>query len=346
MAISPESTTGARAGFGPGGRRVATPVGHLGTRDAGPVRRARAGVNGSNRAGWTADAGIRAVTAHGGRTPRQHRPRTKGVARCRHRLNSNRARAIRRPARHPHRERRATRRRRIPTPRAAPPDETDRLTTAFARAMHNQAQDLDGLSRTFEPPPTRMVVFEDVQGQRARAEAEKRAEVLRAESRAPRPRDGRDLLQPGDIPLPCCKRPSTATSPVRVRAQVVGERFRTRCCWGRFATFPPVVGSRPERVQVAFNVLTTPDRQTHAIRAYAIDTESARTALATGVDHHTLERWGSLLASSFLEGYGKAVRNSNSIRRSLHSAASSPCRRTGSITATSRARPWGPSVSG
>ena len=35
--------------------------------------------------------------------------------------------------------------------------------------------------------------------------------------------------------------------------------------------------------------------------------------MATGVDHHYLERWGALVASSFLEGYGNAVRNSNSI---------------------------------
>ncbi len=198
-------------------------------------------------------------------------------------------------------------------PRAAPPDETDRLTTAFARAMHNQAQDLMAYRERFEPPPTRMVVFEDVQGQRARAEAEKRAEVLRAESRAPRPRDGRGLLQPGDILFAVLQTAINSDEPGPVRAQVVGERFKGAMLLGTLATFPPVVGSRPERVQVAFNFLTTPDRQTHAIRAYAIDTESARTALATGVDHHTLERWGSLLASSFLEGYGQAVRNSNSI---------------------------------
>ena len=35
--------------------------------------------------------------------------------------------------------------------------------------------------------------------------------------------------------------------------------------------------------------------------------------LATGVDHHYLERWGSLLAASFMEGYGNAIRNGNRI---------------------------------
>ena len=73
------------------------------------------------------------------------------------------------------------------------------------------------------------------------------------------------------------------------------------------------MGSRPERVLVKFEHLTTADRTTYRIDAYAIDLATARTALATDVDHHTLERWGSLLAASFPGGYGNAVRASHSI---------------------------------
>ena len=51
---------------------------------------------------------------------------------------------------------------------------------------------------------------------------------------------------------------------------------------------------------------TTTDRTTYRIDAFAIDLATARTALASDVDHHALERWGSLLAASFLEGYGNA----------------------------------------
>jgi intracellular multiplication protein IcmE len=64
---------------------------------------------------------------------------------------------------------------------------------------------------------------------------------------------------------------------------------------------------------VKFDHLTTPARVTYAIEAYAVDTTTARTALATDVDHHRLERWGALLAASFLEGYGQAVRASHTI---------------------------------
>lgn len=200
-----------------------------------------------------------------------------------------------------------------PPPRAAPPDETDRLTAEFSRAMHNQAKDLMAYRERFEPSPTRMVVFEDVQGQRERAAAERRLDALQTESRTPHPRDQRGLLQPGDILFAVLQTAINSDEPGPVRAKVVGERFKDAILLGKLNPFPPVTGNRPERVLVAFNYLTTPDRHTHTISAYAIDTESARTALATGVDHHYLERWGALIASSFMEGYGNAVRNSNSI---------------------------------
>ena len=116
------------------------PQGHLGTRDAGPVRRARAGrERGPIRAGWTADAGIRAVTRRTNTAPTP--PANGAVARCRHRRTPiARGRyGARRAA--PAANRRATGPATSAPPRAAPPDETDRLTAAFARAMHNQAQD-------------------------------------------------------------------------------------------------------------------------------------------------------------------------------------------------------------
>ncbi|HRE31778.1 MAG TPA: TrbI/VirB10 family protein, partial [Candidatus Berkiella sp.] len=37
--------------------------------------------------------------------------------------------------------------------------------------------------------------------------------------------------------------------------------------------------------------------------------DTARTALASDVDHHYLLRYGSLFASAFVSGYGKAITN-------------------------------------
>lgn len=200
------------------------------------------------------------------------------------------------------------------TPPAAPaPDETERLAAEFARAMQDQARQLVEFRKRFEPEPTRMVAFEDVKGQRERADAQKRAEEGSAEARAARPRDRRGVLQPGDILFAVLQTAINSDEPGPVRAKIVGERFKDAILLGGLRAFPPVVGSRPERVLVKFDYLTTADRTTYRIDAFAIDLATARTALASDVDHHALERWGSLVAASFLEGYGNAVRASHSI---------------------------------
>lgn len=121
------------------------------------------------------------------------------------------------------------------------------------------------------------------------------------------------MLAPGDILFAVLQTAIDSDEPGPVRARIVGERFEGAILLGGLRAFPPAAGSRPERVLVKFDYLTTADRATHAIDAVAIDLDTARTALATGVDHHYLERWGSLLAASFMEGYGNAIRNGNRI---------------------------------
>jgi len=200
-----------------------------------------------------------------------------------------------------------------PVPAAPPPEDSAARANEFARAMREQMQGLLAYRERFAPKPTRMVAFEDLQGQRERAEQRKQAELFGAEARIERPRDRRGLLAPGDILHAVLQTAINSDEPGPVRAKVVGERFRGAILLGELSRFPPVVGSRPERVLVKFTDLTTPDRVTYPIDAYAIDLETARTALATGVDHHLLERWGSLVAASFLEGYGHAVQASHSI---------------------------------
>ncbi len=62
---------------------------------------------------------------------------------------------------------------------------------------------------------------------------------------------------------------------------------------------------------IRFNVLSMPNiPQSITIDAVAVDPETARTSLATAVDKHTLEKYGTLLAASFLQGMGEAVETS------------------------------------
>lgn len=72
----------------------------------------------------------------------------------------------------------------------------------------------------------------------------------------------------------------------------------------------PGSGGRPEKVILNFTQLSKPEDPTTkslGIKAVAIDLDTARTALASNVDHHYLLRYGTLFASSFMTGYAKVL---------------------------------------
>lgn len=63
-----------------------------------------------------------------------------------------------------------------------------------------------------------------------------------------------------------------------------------------------------EAVIIQFSTMSLPKRTNSiGIQAVAIDPDTARTALASDVDHHYFLRYGSLFASAFISGYGKAI---------------------------------------
>ena len=67
-----------------------------------------------------------------------------------------------------------------------------------------------------------------------------------------------------------------------------------------------------EKVLVSFSRLSIPSRSTSTnISAVAVDANTSRTALANDVNHHYLQKYGLLLATSFLSGYGQALSRSN-----------------------------------
>ena len=60
-----------------------------------------------------------------------------------------------------------------------------------------------------------------------------------------------------------------------------------------------------------FTLLNDPNYpKSIAINSYAIDPDTARTALSGSVNEHYLQRYGTLFASSFLEGIGDAFQSS------------------------------------
>lgn len=73
-----------------------------------------------------------------------------------------------------------------------------------------------------------------------------------------------------------------------------------------------------DRVSLHFNLMDEDQwPQTKTIDAFAIDPDTARTVLASNVDHHYLMRYGSMFASSFLSGYASAIQSSGSSSTSI-----------------------------
>lgn len=68
-----------------------------------------------------------------------------------------------------------------------------------------------------------------------------------------------------------------------------------------------------ESAQISFNSISLPKlSRSSGIQAIAVDADTAKTALASEVDHHYLLRYGSLFASSFLKGFSNAITNEGS----------------------------------
>lgn len=77
-----------------------------------------------------------------------------------------------------------------------------------------------------------------------------------------------------------------------------------------------------ETIGLSFTAINMPNEaHSMGINAVAIDPDTARTALASNVDHHYLYRWGSLFASSFVQGYASAVANSGTSSTTSSGAA-------------------------
>lgn len=95
---------------------------------------------------------------------------------------------------------------------------------------------------------------------------------------------------------------SDIPSPIVVK--VVQGRFRGSKIIGGFQR-------HQESLLISFNQLITASGEALAIEAVAIDPQTSSAAIADEVDTHFFSRWGSLVAASFIEGFGSAMTNRN-----------------------------------
>lgn len=117
------------------------------------------------------------------------------------------------------------------------------------------------------------------------------------------------LIKAGDIQFAVLNTEINSDEPGPVMATVVLGPYKGAKLLGDLSTSKNLPGSNgAEAVVVRFSVMSFAGlERSLSISAVAIDPNTARTALASDVDHHYLMRYGSLFASSFLQGYGNAA---------------------------------------
>lgn len=112
------------------------------------------------------------------------------------------------------------------------------------------------------------------------------------------------LLKAGSILFASLETAVNSDEPGPIMATIVQPPFKDAKLVGKIE-LPQGNG---EKVTLVFDTLNIPTEPASTkINAVAIDPDTARTALATDVDHHYLLRWGTLFGSAFLSGYSKAV---------------------------------------
>lgn len=102
--------------------------------------------------------------------------------------------------------------------------------------------------------------------------------------------------------------------PGPVLVTIVDGQYKGAKLIGSIQSSPQIPGSNgPTKLILSFTTMNVPYLpESISVSAVAIDPDTARTALASDVDHHYVERYGSLFASSFLEGYGRAITQAGS----------------------------------
>ncbi|KGP62564.1 type IV secretion protein IcmE [Legionella norrlandica] len=115
------------------------------------------------------------------------------------------------------------------------------------------------------------------------------------------------VIKTGDIMFAVLDTSVNSDEPGPILATIVTGRLKGAKLIGSFN-----LPSNADKMVITFNTMSVPGAaKTISISAYAIDPNTARTALSSTTNHHYLMRYGSLFASSFLQGFGNAFQSAN-----------------------------------
>lgn len=108
-------------------------------------------------------------------------------------------------------------------------------------------------------------------------------------------------VKPGDLLYAIVDTGVNSDVPSAVLATVASGPYRDARLLGSFQR-------HDERIVLSFSRLITKDGKALQLDAYAVDPATSEASVATSVNTHFFERWGGLVAASFLSGLGEAKR--------------------------------------
>lgn len=112
-----------------------------------------------------------------------------------------------------------------------------------------------------------------------------------------------DIIKAGTILFGVLDTAINTDEPGPVLATIVHGKYKGGKLIGEIAHSP-----RQEKALISFKTMTLPHLPSSmGVSVVAIDPDTARTAVASDVDKHYLLRFGSLFASSFIQGYADAI---------------------------------------
>ncbi|MGC1182508.1 type IVB secretion system protein DotG/IcmE [Legionella sp.] len=115
------------------------------------------------------------------------------------------------------------------------------------------------------------------------------------------------IIKTGDILFAVLDTSVNSDEPGPILATIVAGKLKGTKLIGSFN-----LPSNANKMIITFNTMSIPGApKTTSISAFAIDPNTARTALSSRTNHHYIMRYGALFASSFLEGFGNAFQSAN-----------------------------------
>ncbi|MFZ4077775.1 MAG: TrbI/VirB10 family protein, partial [Legionellaceae bacterium] len=118
---------------------------------------------------------------------------------------------------------------------------------------------------------------------------------------------GPSVIKMGDILFAVLDTSVNSDEPGPILATIVSGKLKGSKLIGSFN-----LPSNADKMVITFSTLSMLGAdKTLSINAYAIDPDTARTALSSRTNHHYLMRYGALFASTFMSGFSSAIQSAD-----------------------------------